>query len=209
MTAGSEEPNAIIQLHKNSSRTEPNVRATEVEIYEGTIKGAYSVTNLPLLPGNWKVDDLEKSGSINSGNFYVYVTMIPAGADDATRRYNDIIFYAILGSKSEETSYRKTFYGCEGGFYSLEGSIIKIDSRGSGNFEEYCNAHQTEFQSFNYFFTDCSDVCVEVGINLDTNNYKNDRKSFEEITELLSENVRKIVRSGNGSLDFLDDYRIN
>ncbi len=35
MTAGSEEPNAIIQLHKNSSRTEPNVRATEVEIYEG------------------------------------------------------------------------------------------------------------------------------------------------------------------------------
>ena len=186
-----------------------SVELNEVEIYEGTIKGAYSVTNLPLLPGNWKVDDLEKSGSINSGNFYVYVTMIPAAADDATRRYNDIIFYAILGSKSEETSYRKTFYGCEGGFYSLEGSIIKIDSRGSGNFEEYCNAHQTEFQSFNYFFTDCSDVCVEVGINLDTNNYKNDRKSFEEITELLSENVRKIVRSGNGSLDFLNDYRIN
>ena len=181
----------------------------EVEIYEGTIKGAYSVTNLPLLPGNWKVDDLEKSGSINSGNFYVYATMIPATADDATRRYNDIIFYAILGSKSEETSYRKTFYGCEGGFYSLEGSIIKIDSRGSGNFEEYCNVHQTEFQSFNYFFTDCSDVCVEVGINLDTNSYKNDRKSFEEITELLSENVRKIVRSGNGSLDFLNDYRKN
>ena len=181
----------------------------EVEIYEGTIKGAYSVTNLPLLPGNWKVDDLEKSGSINSGNFYVYATMIPAEADDATRRYNDIIFYAILGSKSEETSYRKTFYGCEGGFYSLEGSIIKIDSRGSGNFEEYCNVHQTEFQTFNYFFTDCSDVCVEVGINLDTNNYKTDRKSFEEITELLSENVRKIVRSGNGSLDFLNDYRKN
>ena len=181
----------------------------EVEIYEGTIKGAYSVTNLPLLPGNWKVDDLEKSGSINSGNFYVYATMIPATADDATRRYNDIIFYAILGSKSEETSYRKTFYGCEGGFYSLEGSIIKIDSRGSGNFEEYCNVHQTEFQTFNYFFTDCSDVCVEVGINLDTNNYKTDRKSFEEITELLSENVRKIVRSGNGSLDFLNDYRKN
>ena len=181
----------------------------EVEIYEGTIKGAYSVTNLPLLPGNWKVDDLEKSGSINSGNFYVYATMIPATADDATRRYNDIIFYAILGSKSEETSYRKTFYGCEGGFYSLEGSIIKIDSRGSGNFEEYCNVHQTEFQTFNYFFTDCSDVCVEVGINLDTNNYKNDRKSFEEITELLSENVRNIVRSGNGSLDFLTDYKIN
>ena len=35
MTAGSEEPNAIVQLHNNLSRTEPNVRATEVEIYEG------------------------------------------------------------------------------------------------------------------------------------------------------------------------------
>ena len=37
MTSGSEEPNAIIQLHDNSSRTEPNVRATEVEIYEGLV----------------------------------------------------------------------------------------------------------------------------------------------------------------------------
>ena len=35
MSAGSEEPNAIVQLHNNSSRTEPNVRATEIEIYEG------------------------------------------------------------------------------------------------------------------------------------------------------------------------------
>ena len=35
MTAGSEEPNAIVQLHDNSSRSEPNVRATEIEIYEG------------------------------------------------------------------------------------------------------------------------------------------------------------------------------
>ena len=37
MTAGSEEPNAIVQLHDNSPRTEPNVRATEIEIYEGLI----------------------------------------------------------------------------------------------------------------------------------------------------------------------------
>tara|TARA_B100001173_G_scaffold121733_1_gene105840 strand:+ start:1135 stop:4140 length:3006 start_codon:yes stop_codon:yes gene_type:complete len=35
MTAGSEEPNAIVQLHNDTDRTEPNVRATEVEIYEG------------------------------------------------------------------------------------------------------------------------------------------------------------------------------
>ena len=29
MTAGSEEPNAIVQVNNNTNRTEPNVRATE------------------------------------------------------------------------------------------------------------------------------------------------------------------------------------
>ena len=36
MTAGSEEPNAIVQINDNTATlTEPNVRATELEIYEG------------------------------------------------------------------------------------------------------------------------------------------------------------------------------
>ncbi len=35
MTAGSEEPNAIVQTNHNTALTEPNVRATEIEIYEG------------------------------------------------------------------------------------------------------------------------------------------------------------------------------
>lgn len=35
MTAGSEEPNAIVQLNNNSALSEPIVRATEVEIYDG------------------------------------------------------------------------------------------------------------------------------------------------------------------------------
>ena len=35
MTAGSEEPNAIVQIGNDKAITEPNVRATEVEIYEG------------------------------------------------------------------------------------------------------------------------------------------------------------------------------
>ena len=35
MTCGSEEPNAIVQIGGNGSFTEPNVRATEQEIYEG------------------------------------------------------------------------------------------------------------------------------------------------------------------------------
>ena len=35
MTAGSEEPNAIIQVGNDKALTEPNVRATELEIYDG------------------------------------------------------------------------------------------------------------------------------------------------------------------------------
>ena len=35
MTSGSEEPNAIVQVHNNTALTEPNVRATELEIYHG------------------------------------------------------------------------------------------------------------------------------------------------------------------------------
>src|SRR6056300_1460047 len=35
MTAGSEEPNAIVQVNDKTNITEPNVRATELEIYEG------------------------------------------------------------------------------------------------------------------------------------------------------------------------------
>jgi sarcosine oxidase subunit alpha len=35
MTAGSEEPNAIVQVNGNTPYTEPNVRATEIEIHEG------------------------------------------------------------------------------------------------------------------------------------------------------------------------------
>ncbi len=35
MTCGSEEPNAIVQVGNDPSLTEPNVRATEIELYEG------------------------------------------------------------------------------------------------------------------------------------------------------------------------------
>jgi len=33
--SGSEEPNAIVQLHKDKAKTEPNIRATQIEIFEG------------------------------------------------------------------------------------------------------------------------------------------------------------------------------
>ena len=35
MTCGSEEPNAIVQIGKDPALTDPNVRATEIELYEG------------------------------------------------------------------------------------------------------------------------------------------------------------------------------
>ena len=179
-----------------------------LETYSGSINGAYGVTNLPLLPGKWKVDDLEKSGSISSGNFYVYATMIPAEADEISRRYNDIIFYAILGSKSEETEYRKTFFGCEGGGYeTFEDAVINIETRGSGNFEEYCMVDQSDFGNINFFYTDCSDICVEVGMNLDRESYKNDLSSIKQMAKLLVENTRKTLNSENGSFDFINDYK--
>jgi len=37
MSCGSEEPNAICQIDKNTDLTEPNVRATEIELYEGLV----------------------------------------------------------------------------------------------------------------------------------------------------------------------------
>ena len=180
----------------------------ELETYSGNIEGAYGVTNLPLLPGQWKVDDLEKSGSISSGNFYVYATMVPSDVDEITRRYNDIIFYAILGSKSEETEYRKTFFGCEGGGYeTFEDAVINIDTRGSGNFEEYCMVDQSDFNNINFFYTDCSDICVEVGINLDRESYKNDVSSIQQMAALLVENTRKTLNSSDGSFEFIENFK--
>ncbi len=37
MTSGSEEPNAILQIGNDDALTEPNVRATEIELYDGLI----------------------------------------------------------------------------------------------------------------------------------------------------------------------------
>ena len=35
MTAGAEEPNALVQLERPGGRSEPNLRATEIELYDG------------------------------------------------------------------------------------------------------------------------------------------------------------------------------
>jgi hypothetical protein len=86
-------------------------------LYTGTINSAYNQVDLPMLPGNWKIYDLEKSGSVPSGNFYVFATLVPedTGPND-NAVYFDNINFGILGSKSEETDYRRTFFGCDSGF---------------------------------------------------------------------------------------------
>ena len=48
----------------------------ENSIYSGKVERAYNQADIPLLPGDWKVYDLEKSGSVPSGNFYVYATLV-------------------------------------------------------------------------------------------------------------------------------------
>ena len=118
--------------------------ATELNeqvFYKGEIKNAYNQNDLPILPGNWKVYDLEKSGSVPSGNFYVYATLVPEEVGPTDNAFNfDGINYAVLGSKSEETSYRKSFYACDAGWITdADVTTSNIDSRGSGNFEETCS----------------------------------------------------------------------
>ena len=49
----------------------------ENSLYSNQVESAYNQVDLPLLPGSWKIYDLEKSGSVASGNFYVYATLVP------------------------------------------------------------------------------------------------------------------------------------
>ena len=179
----------------------------ENEVYSGLLKSTYTSIALPLLPGEWKVDDIEKSGSVGSGNFYVYSTFIPLNVTDEDRRYNDVIGLNILGANSEETEYRKSFYGCEGGWYSVEGAIVNIDVRGSGDFEETCSVDQPDFQNMQFSFVDCSEICIELFFTLDRSSYKNDASSFKELSELFNENIRNIINGNGGSLEFVTSYR--
>ena len=61
---------AIFSLTATLFATEFN----ELSFYEGKVEKAYNQTDLPMLPGKWKIFDMEKSGSVPSGNFYVYAT---------------------------------------------------------------------------------------------------------------------------------------
>ena len=66
---------------------------------------------------------------------------------------------------------------------------------------------QEDFGNLNYFYTDCGEVCVEVGINLDRESYKTDQNSIKNIAQLLVENTRKTLISNNGSFDFIEGFK--
>ena len=72
----------------------------------------------------------------------------------------DNINFGILGSKSEETDYRRTFFGCDSGFYSAAETKTKnIVTRGSGNLEETCSVgfnDEGDFASLSnkFYYTD-------------------------------------------------------
>ena len=183
-------------------------------IYSGKVERAYNQADIPLLPGDWKVFDLEKSGSVPSGNFYVYATLVPSGlGSNENAAFADGINYAVLGANSEETDYRKTFYGCDAGFYtSSDTKTSKIDYRGLGNFEETCSAMAAEGTAFNanhsFYYADCNEICVEVNFALFTENYTNLTESnFAELSESMFNSIRSTVSGNNESFDFLENYR--
>ena len=185
-------------------------------LYTGTISSAYNQVDLPMLPGNWKIYDLEKSGSVPSGNFYVFATLVPqdTGPNDNSS-YFDNINFGILGSKSEETDYRRTFFGCDSGFYSAAETKTKnIVTRGSGDFEETCSVAINDEGDFGnlsnlFYYTDCGEICVEVSFSLYRESYNINANEFDEFSAKLFEAIRSTVSgSGNSSLDFLSDYKI-
>ena len=183
-------------------------------IYSGKVERAYNQADIPLLPGDWKVFDLEKSGSVPSGNFYVYATLVPSSlGSNENAAFADGINYAVLGANSEETDYRKTFYGCDAGFYtSSDTKTSKIDYRGLGSFEETCSAMSAEGTAFNanhqFYYADCNEICVEVNFALFTENYTNLTESnFAELSESMFDAIRSTVSGNNESFEFLENYK--
>ncbi len=51
LSAGSEEPNALVALVRDAGRTTPNLRATQIELYPGL--RAYSQNRFPSLGSIW------------------------------------------------------------------------------------------------------------------------------------------------------------
>ncbi len=77
MAAGSEEPNALVEVDRGGGRRTPNLRATQVEVYDGL--AARSQNRFPSLAFDLQaVNDL--AAPLLSAGFYYKTFMAPAGA---------------------------------------------------------------------------------------------------------------------------------
>jgi len=77
MAAGSEEPNALVEVDRGGGRRTPNLRATQVELYDG--RAARSQNRFPSLAFDLQaVNDL--AAPLLSAGFYYKTFMAPAGA---------------------------------------------------------------------------------------------------------------------------------
>ena len=59
-----------------------------------------------------------------------------------------------------------------------------------------------------FYYTDCGEICVEVSFSLYRESYNIDSNDFTEFSEKLFEAIRSTVAGGDGSLEFLSDYKI-
>jgi len=69
LAAGSEEPNALVDIDRGKGRSAPNLRATQVELYEGLV--ARSQNHWPSLGFDLlEVNDLAPAGLLGAGFYY-------------------------------------------------------------------------------------------------------------------------------------------
>ncbi len=78
LTAGAEEPNALVGIDRGGGRTTPNLRATEIELYAGLT--AFSQNRWPSLAFDvGAINDAMPTGLLGAG-FYYKTFMGPGGA---------------------------------------------------------------------------------------------------------------------------------
>jgi sarcosine oxidase subunit alpha len=113
LSAGSDEPNALVGLDRGGGRYTPNLRATEIEIYEGLV--AVSQNRWPSLAVDvGAINDLMPAGLLSSG-FYYKTLMGPGKA--WTKLYEPIIRRAaglgVAPKQADPDHYTHRYAHCE------------------------------------------------------------------------------------------------
>ena len=112
VSAGAEEPNALVTLHRGPGRSTPNLRATQIELYDGLV--AWSQNRWPSLASDFgAVNDL--LSPLFGAGFYYKTFMGPRWA--WKRVYEPLIRRAAgLGRPPREPDpdrYQRTFAHCD------------------------------------------------------------------------------------------------